>query len=345
MKIRGIFCAIILFITGGTLLLHGCRRTPLPVQKATPLAFTIPAGFPQPFNYFGTAPQTEEMFALGRRLFYDGILSKDGSVSCGSCHQPQVAFTTVSHDRSHGYGGHTLRNAPSLANMAWHPYFTWDGSRRTLDEVIRKHIESPVDMGESIPSVLNKLRSHPDYPQLFREAFGTHELGEGELAGALKFFVLHLVSAGSKYDRAAQNPGLLDASETAGLQVFRQKCSSCHAGALFTDFSFRNTGWPLDPFLKDAGLMTVTGRASDSLKFRVPSLRNLAFTDYYLHDGRQPVFRRVYEHYKNPLPSPTLDPSLAGGIPLSVQEENDLLAFLFTLSDTAFVNNPRFRKP
>lgn len=346
MKLAGTFVCIVLSIFAGSIILEGCRRTGYPAQQATALPFILPAGFPQAYNYISDVPHTEQVFALGRKLFYEGRLSKDGNFSCGSCHNPETAFTTAHHDRSHGYGGsHTLRNAPALSNLAWYPEFFWDGSRRTLDDVIRRHIEAPDEMAENMPSVLTKLRADTTYRRLFREAWGEHALDEKHILGSLRFFLVQLISAGAKYDRVRAGSEPFTAAEANGYALFKNKCAGCHREPLFTDFSYRNTGWPEDPLLRDAGRMRFTGSVGDSLKFRVPSLRNIAFTDNYLHDGRIATFRTVIEHYKNPVPSATLDPALAEGISLTAQQETDLVAFLFTLSDSAFVNNPAFRKP
>jgi cytochrome c peroxidase len=157
--------------------------------------------------------------------------------------------------------------------------------------------------------------------------------------------VLSLVSADSKYDKMLRGEASLNAYEQDGYTVFKAKCGSCHKEPLFTDFSYRNTGFEVDPQLNDYGRMRVTGNQADSLKFRVPSLRNAEFTSYYTHDGRINMMRSVIDHYRFSVNgSPTLDPLLTNGIQLTDLEVDQLVAFIRTLSDSAFLKNPRFRE-
>jgi cytochrome c peroxidase len=161
---------------------------------------------------------------------------------------------------------------------------------------------------------------------------------------ALDQFVVNLVSADSKYDKVTKGQASFTAQEQNGHAVFQNKCATCHSGILFTDFSFRNIGLEIDPSLNDFGRMRVTGNRADSLKFRVPSLRNLDFTSYYFHDGRINFPRNVLKFYETGVnQGPTLDPLLTNGISLTSTEENNLIDFLRTLSDSTFLNNPRFR--
>jgi cytochrome c peroxidase len=305
----------------------------------------VPSGFPQPTYSFAGNPFTEAGFLLGRKLFYERKLSSTGTVYCGSCHQPVAAFTTFEHDRSHGVNGnHTLRNAPGLFNLAWYPFFNQDGSANSLHAVYENHITHPKEMGESIANVLNKLKQDTAYKRMFREAFGTETITADRMYKALDQFVVNLVSANSKYDKVKQGQASFTAQEQDGYTVFRAKCATCHSEPLFTDFSFRNIGLEIDPALNDFGRMRVTGDPSDSLKFRVPSLRNLDFTSYYMHDGRVNLPRNVLKFYENGVnQSATLDRLLTNGIQLTQTEEDNLIEFLRTLSDSAFLNNPRFR--
>jgi cytochrome c peroxidase len=306
--------------------------------------FTVPPGFPKPRQVAPNGPLTEEAFVLGRKLFYDGRLSKDGNFPCSSCHQPIAGFTTYEHDRSHGYNNsHTLRNAPGLHNLAWAPEFNQDGSGRSLHDVIRAHITHPEEMAETIPGVLEKLRADTDYRRLFKAAYGTETINEQRLLNSLSQFVLNLVSANAKYDKVKRGEAQFSAQEAAGYTVFQAKCASCHTEPLFTDFSYRNIGLPLDQHLEDYGRMRVTGKPQDSLRFRVASLRNLAVTSHYMHDGRFSMMGVVVEHYrKGVAPSPTLDPQLAGGISMTDAEAFNLVQFLYTLTDSTFLNNKRF---
>lgn len=341
---RLVFISILAYLIGATLLLDSCRKTD--VIKTTPLTFNVPAGFPQPVYDFAANPMTEEGFLLGRKLFYDGNLSINGHFPCGSCHQQVAAFTTYEHDRSHGYNNsHTLRNAPGLVNLAWNPEFNWDGSSESLQDVYQKHITNPIEMAETVAGVLNKLQADLIYRQLFKQVYGDDKITADRMYNALSQFVLNLVSVNSRYDKVKRGEASFSTQEANGYLIFQQKCATCHQEPLFTDFSYRNVGLEADPFLQDFGRMRVTGRKEDSLKFRVPSLRNVELTSYYTHDGRMSMMRMMIQHYRSRVNrSNTLDPLLQNGIPLTDQQENDLVAFLRTLSDSSYLNNPKFRE-
>ncbi|HVK96896.1 MAG TPA: cytochrome-c peroxidase [Flavisolibacter sp.] len=345
MKSRLIFTAISIFVIAGSLLLDSCKKTDVSV-RATIIPFNVPAGFPAPVFDFSRSPITQEGFQLGRKLFHDGRLSIDGNYPCSSCHQQLAAFTTFEHDRSHGINNsHTLRNAPSLSNLAWIPIFNQDGSAATLDDVFRSHITHTNEMGENVSRVVDKLKADTAYQRLFRAAFGQKNISAELMFDALSQYVLNLVSADSKYDKVMKGQAAFSVQEQQGYTVFQAKCASCHKEPLFTDYSFRNIGLEIDPDLKDYGRMQVTGNKNDSLKFRVPSLRNLEFTSYYSHDGRFSFPRMMLQHYRFGVKqSSTLDPLLVNGISLTNAEEDAIVAFLRTLSDSTFLNNPNYKE-
>ncbi|HEX6332956.1 MAG TPA: cytochrome c peroxidase [Flavisolibacter sp.] len=344
MRAALLFLILAAMILGGSALLQSCRRQA--DREIRYLDFVVPPGFPQPVHNFSANPLTEDGFILGRKLFYDGRLSADGMFPCGSCHQPVAAFTTFEHDRSHGYNNsHTLRNAPGLFNLAWYPVFNQDGSGGSLAEVFRAHITHPQEMAETIPGIISKIKQDAYYLQLFRQAFGDQAVTEDRIYKAMEQFFISLVSADSKYDKVFRGQATFTPEEQSGYNVFKAKCNSCHKEPLFTDFTYRNTGLPVDAGLNDYGRMRVTNSSADSLKFRVPSLRNAELTSYYAHDGRLSVFRMMIQHYRSGvIQSPTLDPQLVNGIPLTTAEENELVAFIRTLTDSTFLNNPRFRQ-
>ncbi len=229
--------------------------------------------------------------------------------------------------------------------MAWYREFNQDGSAPNLEAVYKNHFTSPTEMGETITNVITKINHNNNYKRLFRAAFGDERVTEDRIYKALNQFVLSLVSANTKYDKMRRGEVSFDAQEQAGYTVFKAKCASCHAEPLFTDFSYRNVGMEADLSLNDYGRMRVTGNRADSLKFRVPSLRNAEFTSYYAHDGRMSFFRMMIQHYRSGINgSTTLDPLLTNGIQLTNAEADQVVAFVRTLSDTAFVNNPRFRE-
>jgi len=176
---------------------------------------------------------------------------------------------------------------------------------------------------------------------MFARAFGSPGVDSQRLLRALAQFTGTLVSADSRYDRYVQGREAFTPQEHEGLDLFRQHCAACHREPLFSDFSYRNNG--LDAAPRDAGRAVISGRAEDQGRFRVPSLRNVALTAPYMHDGRYETLEQVLDHYAAGIqPSPTLDPLLANGVPLTAGEREALLAFLDTLSDENFIHDRRF---
>ena len=325
-------------------MLESCKKNDKFITS--PLQFKIPAGWPQPIDFFTNNSGNEETFQLGRRLFYEGKLSKDGKFPCASCHQPEASYTTLEHDRSHGYNNsHTLRNAPALLNVAWANRLFRDGSQDHLS-VSLTHITRANEMGESMDSVLQKLQKDTTYIRLFREAFGDNKITSDRLLLSLKQFVGFIISDNSKYDMVMRGEGTFNNAEENGYTIFKAKCATCHREPLFTDNSYRNIGLPIDPELKDFGRMSVTGNKNDSLKFRVPSLRNIRRTANYAHDGRFSDIGQMLHHYNTGVQkSATLDPLLSNGIPLSNDEMSFLISFMRALTDDNISTNQRFLKP
>jgi len=312
----------------------------------TPMPLEIPKNFPAPAYAVAGNPITKEGFELGRKLFYDGILSRDGSISCGSCHIQGSAFTHHGHDVSHGIDDRLgLRNSPAIMNLGWTKFFFWDGGVFDLDLQPLSPIENPVEMDAHIPDVIAKLRQHPDYPREFNRVFGPGEINANKMLKALSQFMLHCVSANSKYDKYIRNEGgTLTADETAGLAIFTQKCGTCHSTDLFTDNGFHNNGLP-PSMVNDSGRFRVTLNPADMYLFKTPSLRNVAKTAPYMHDGRFLNLQAVLDHYSSGIHnSPTLDPLLkpngTPGIPLTATEKSQIIAFLQTLTDEEFLRNP-----
>jgi cytochrome c peroxidase len=323
-------------------MIEGCRKNKV---ELTAYPVQIPSHYPAT-DYYQRNPITKEGFELGRRLFYDKRFSVDGSISCGSCHQQVAAFGTYDHDLSHGVNGeHGIRNAMSLFNLAWQTSYGWDGKYASLDAVYSAHINSPIEFGETIGSIINKLKTDSYYPQQFKTVYGSTYISEPRIFNALTQFVSAFISSATKYDSVRQNLRTFTASEQAGYTVFLNKCNSCHAEPLFTDLAYRNNGLPLT-VLNDRGRMTVTGNKADSLKFRVPSLRNIFKSYPFLHDGRFIGFEQIFEHYNSGVQqSTTLDPLLSSGIQLSVAERTALVDFFRTLTDNSFTTNSSFAAP
>ncbi|MFN4313054.1 MAG: cytochrome-c peroxidase [Chitinophagaceae bacterium] len=306
-----------------------------------------PDHFPAPAQSFAGNRFSEEGIELGRKLFYDGRLSKDGNYPCASCHQQIAGFGTFEHDRSHGYNGsHTLRNAPVLFNLAWYTSFHWDSAYSSLFHESAQPINDPIEMAENFESVIRKLLDDPDYPRLFRKVFHTDFIEPAHIQMALEQFTGSLLSANSKYDKFKRGEASFTTDELAGYALFQQHCAGCHPEPLFTDFSYRNIGLPVDPLLNDYGKMRVSGRSADSLKFRVPTLRNVDISSNYMHDGRFASLSQCLAHYKTGIQaSPTLDPSLSVGIDLNAGETTQIIRFLRTLTDSSFLTNPLLARP
>lgn len=316
-------------------------------NKPHPLKFIIPKGWPDPVYDFKNNPLTQEGFDLGKKLFYDGRLSKDGTFSCGSCHQQFAAFTTMDHNLSHGFNNSlTIRNAPALQNLAWQKNFMADGGITHLDLQPLAPITAENEMAETIQNVINKLKADKVYRKLFRAAFGNDTINTQRMGKALSQFMLMLISSNSKYDRVMHGEDQFILPEQLGYQIFNKKCVSCHPAPFFTDFNYRNAGLPLDDVLNDLGRMKITGLSKDSLLFKVPSLRNVTVTAPYGHDGRFFSLLNVFEHYrKNMILGTTTDSIFKNRMPLSNYEIGQIRAFLNTLTDSSFLHDYRFSEP
>jgi cytochrome c peroxidase len=340
---------IILIIATAVLnmaIIESCKKS-ANKPTTTPIQFVIPAGFPPTKFNFSANPLTKEGVELGRHLFYDGRLSRDGKFPCASCHQQFAAFATYDHDLSHGYNNQfTTRNAPGLFNLAWESNFMWDGGINNLEVQPLAPITAPNEMAEDINTVVQRLREDETYKQLFTGAFGTAEVNSQRMLKALSQFMITLVSSNSKYDKMKRGQYTFNATEQAGYDLFKAKCASCHVEPMFSDFSYRNNGLPINDYLKDYGRMKITNKKEDSIKFKVPSLRNIYETYPYMHDGRFWNLSQVLEHYSTGIQnSTTLDPLLTNKMPLTATDKYNLINFLGTLSDTTFTKDIKFQQP
>ena len=314
-----------------------------------PFKLVVPKGWPKPHpDVFAKNPLTEEGFQLGRKLFYDTRLSRDSNFACASCHQQFASFAHFEHDLSHGFNnGLTTRNAPVLVNLAWMRQMHWDGGINHLEVQPLAPITAPNEMAETIEGVLAKLMRDPQYPALFKAAFGEEKITSERMLRALAQFTGTIQSYNTKYDRVMAGKDTFTVSEKTGYDFFNSYCNSCHKAPLFTDNLYHNTGLPLKPRLKDAGRMQVTKLLSDTLKFKTPTLRNITVSAPYMHDGRFYGFGQVIDHYRNRIDtaSPYIDPLLKKKIIISDQMKLDLISFLHTLRDDSLLLNPRFAPP
>lgn len=344
-----------------TVFLSGCTDPEYVVTfDDTPYAFThgdLPA--PEiPTDY----PLTVQRVALGRTLFHDGQLSRTGTQSCSSCHSQAAGF---SDNRKYSIGVRGLpgtRQGMPLINLAWHSRgLFWDGRSPSLRDQALHPIVDTLEMDETLGNVVKKLQASNLYREQFIRAFGNDSITPERIGIALEQFMLTLVSADSKYDRAVQGRVQLSESEERGRQLFFREfdptgatkgaeCFHCHAAPFFTNDRFMNNGLDDDAAFVDFGRERVTGKASDRARFKVPTLRNIARTAPYMHDGRFVTLEEVVHFYNTGVrASSTVDPlmqfNLKPGLKLSVQDEQDLVAFLKTLTDENFLTNAMFRMP
>ncbi len=352
---------LLLIVVFCTLILAGCTDPEYPVTfDETPYAFShgdLPA--PElPTDY----ALTVQRVTLGRTLFHDGQLSRTGTQSCSSCHSQAAGF---SDNRKYSIGVRGLpgtRQAMPLINLAWHSRgLFWDGRSPNLRDQALHPIRDTIEMDETLDNVIKKLQASKLYREQFTRAFGNDSITEDRIAIALEQFMLTLVSADSKFDRAVQGRVQLSESEERGRQMFMREfdptgkvkgaeCFHCHAPPFFTNDRFMNNGLDDDASFSDLGRELVTGKPTDRARFKVPTLRNIARTAPYMHDGRFNTLEEVVRFYnKGVKSSSTVDPlmhfNLKPGLDLSVQDEQDLVAYLKTLTDENFLTNNMFRMP
>lgn len=338
------------FFLLSTLSLSSCKVDPeiLPAVEVASLQQVIPKNWPSPVYQFEKNPITQEKYELGRFLFYEPLLSRDNSISCGTCHQVFVAFTQADHKVSHGIDNQDgKRNSPALFNLAWHPYFMADGAINHIEVQPLAPISNPIEMDENINVVMTKLQASVKYQKLYKAAYGDSLVTSERTMKAIAQFMGLLVSNNSKYDRVMRDEAEFTTQESNGYNLFKAKCSSCHAEPLFSDFKYRNNGISIDPKKQDGGRGALKLEEPEHLYcFKTPSLRNIAKTGPYMHDGRYATLQECLDHYTSKMDNKiNLDPLLVNGIPMTSEEKQDILSFLNTLTDFEFISNSQFKDP
>lgn len=325
------------YILVGVVSLLSCKKDV--IENITPFEFKSPSYFPLIRYSFSNNEVTMERFNLGKRLFFDGILSSDNTISCASCHAQTHAFADLNVALSSGIEGRLgSRNSPSIVNLAWSPSFMWDGGVNHIEIFSLAPITDSTEMNETMHNVIDKLNAIPSYVEQFQKAYDVDVIDDQAMFRALTIYMMMIVSDQSKYDKWARGETTLTMQESAGKTLFDQKCSTCHSGALQTDYSFRNNG--LDAEFTDLGRGRITQNESDYGKFKVPSLRNVMITYPYMHDGRFFNIRNVLDHYDEGIQqSGTLDPLISNGIPMTEEEKDAIIAFLETLTDYKLLSN------
>ena len=326
----------------------------------TPYSLAVPPLFQQyllPPNIPSNNPMTVEGVELGRKLFYDPVLSADGTQACADCHAPEFAFTdsarfSIGID---GFAGN--RNSMPIFNIAWNNVneFFWDGRALGVEGQAFGPVVNPIEMHNTWPNAVDSVLAKGIYATLFADAFGTCTIDSTHVVKALAQFERTLISGNSRFDQYLMGQIALTPNEINGFNIFmdeaRGDCFHCHGDAtnpLWTDNIYHNNG--LDATFADNGLGDVTNDPNDNGKFKTPSLRNLVFTAPYMHDGRFNTIDEVIEHYSTGLvASPTIDPLMKkvsqGGAQLTPGDKADLKAFLLALTDSSFINNPNFQSP
>lgn len=306
------------------------------------IALNVPSGFPELNSFVNQNKPTKYGVELGSKLFAEKRFSADNTISCSSCHIQENAFADHNAQAIGIEGRVGLRNTPSIQNLAFMKFYNWDGSKLQLENQPLVPIITHEEMDSSILEVIGKIKDDPNYKDLFTKAFGDQNITPERIFKSIAQFEYTLISANSRYDKVKRNEDSFTENELQGYQTFQQKCASCHSTALFTDQTFRNIGFPVNKNSNEAGRGRVTGIASDFMRFRVPTLRNIEYTAPYGSFGQFSTLRSVLDYFDNGvLDAANLDPIFKNNdkrIPLTEQEKNNLISFMRTLSDDRFLD-------
>lgn len=353
--------AIIILFLLSVIVTNACKKSGSDPETVNEPYLLSHEGLPEP-----KLPEdnqlTKEGVKLGRMLFYENMLSRTNTQSCSSCHMQQFAFTDTATFSVGVRGLNGKRQAMSVFNMAWHTNeFFWDGRAHLLRDQSLKPIQDELEMDETLENVVAKLSTNADYRSQFDKAFGTENITPELISKALEQFMMTIISNSSKYDDFLAGKVTLTPEEERGRYLFFTEfnpgfpaisgadCQHCHSGANFENDLYMNNGLDTDADFSDVGRATVTGNAMDRAKFKVPSLRNVALTAPYMHDGRFKTLEEVVNHYNLVHASSTLDPAflqqLPNGLQLTNADKAALVAFLNTLTDEKLISNPEYSSP
>lgn len=322
-----------------------CQKEEIPVVSAEEKILVIPEGFPEP-SFPMDNEFTKARWDLGKKLFFDPVLSRDSSISCASCHFSEKAFSdtlafSLGVDQAIG-----TRNAPTLSNLAYHPYFTREGGIPTLEMQILVPIQEHNEFDFNIVLIVEKLQKDSTYQQMSRVAYDRGEMDAFVLTRAISTFERSLLSGNSRYDEyfSQNNNNALTDAELRGMDLFfgeKTGCSNCHHDFNFTNYAFENNG--LYENYADPGRFRLTGEESDRAKFKVPTLRNIEVTAPYMHDGSIETLEEIISHYESGGEDYPNKSNLIEPFTLTEIERNELVLFLKTLTDESFINNPLFK--
>lgn len=319
-------------------LLFGCAKENPELQNEN-VGLKVPPGFPE-MIFPESNPYSAYSIELGRRLFHDVRLSDDNALSCASCHQTQFAFATQDVTNMGSSGEPGTRNAPSLGNVGYHPYFTREGGVPTLEMQILVPIQEHNEFNSNIVSIVEELANDNEYQRLSQEAYG-QDLTPFVLTRSIANFERTLISGESKYDRFINgDASAFNSDELAGFELFNSEelqCASCHSGFNFSNYEVVNNGLYVN--YPDPGLARLSALESDSGKFKVASLRNVGLTPPYMHDGSVNSLEEVIEHYAAGGAGHTQQDGRIQGFELNSTEKERLMAFLHSLTDYSFCQN------
>ncbi len=335
--------------------IHSCKKdTTIRKYIQTPYELKIPSKFPKPkipeYN-----PLTIEGIRLGKKLYFDPILSTNG-LSCSSCHHPDKSFSIEIFNTKNG----DKISVPPHINLAWNNDFNWNGSEPILDRLCLSDF-GPDFFNTNFNTLKKELKEHSEYPKLFEEAFNitiTDNFDDEQLklkiVYAISQFMRTMISAESKLDKYSNNKTPLTSNEMEGLAIFMSEkgdCFHCHNYPLMTSNLFANNGLDSQPIGINKGRYWVTGNPVNIGQFSIPTLRNIELTSPYMHDGRYKTLEEVVEFYNSGvhLESPNIDPIMTkefkkNGLQLTPIQKNNLVAFLKTLTDSSYIINPEFNK-
>ena len=325
------------------MMLTGCKNQPEARYEVQTKLMEVPKGFPA-LSIPEDNAFTPERWALGKKLFFDTVMSEDRSISCASCHHPNKAFSdtlSVSLGVAKRLG---TRNAPTLTNVAYHPYFTREGGVPTLEMQILVPIQEHNEFNSNIVLIAERLNKDSTYVKMAQQAYN-RKPDPFVITRAIACFERSLLSGNSPYDqfKFQHKSKALSRAERRGMDLFfsdKTNCSSCHNGFNFTNYSFVNTG--LYEIYTDVGRFRLTNKNQDSALFKVPTLRNVGITAPYMHDGSFKTLEQVVTHYNEGGKSHKHKSELIRPLKLTKKEKSDLVVFLHTLTDEQFSKNPLF---
>ncbi|MBL7807901.1 MAG: c-type cytochrome [Saprospiraceae bacterium] len=333
------------FIGLGLLFFLACRKEQQSVTPTEPEPLlAVPKGFPTP-QFPLDNELTAARFALGKRLFYDVAMSRDSTISCASCHAPSLAFSDSVAFSPGVAGAAGKRNAPTLANVAYHPYFTREGGVPTLEMQILVPIQEHNEFDFNILLIADRLKSDTTYVRMSQEAYG-RDPDFYIITRGIACFERTLISGQSRYDEFffQGKTNALTASELRGMDLFfseKTNCAGCHSGFNFSNYAFENNG--LYETYPDPGRFRLTEDPADIARFKVPTLRNVAVTAPFMHDGSFSSLTSVVEHYDSGGKNHPHRSPLIRQLGLTAQEKVDLVAFLESLTDEKFITNSKFK--